>query len=265
MATTLYKNPVGNRIPHSGTDFKATWIKMSAKEIKSQTTMGRGTVSTTKIGSGPVFKFLAPNNLNETISHEWEAYESMQSRLAEKVRGVVRLAEDTKAIAGLTKSATGATKKTLDVEDFSGKNALGGALSLIDRQGLGKTITPSRIDTPLVYSTSSRREYNLTFQLVAGKDPLKEVVEPIKQLMRYSSPETEGSSIFIKFPWVFELRSEPGGLIYVKNAALTSVQPTWREPYKNGYPTSAELTLVFKDLAPLFGNLIETSDRVRTS
>lgn len=264
----IYKNPTGKNIPHAGFS-DVLWIKMTARELKSQTSASRGGWNLGDIG--PTFKFIAPSDLPETISHSWEEYESMQSRLAEKVRGAVKIGEEAKGLSNLGKSlGVDSAKKVLDMIKDSDK--LGEtAINALNNVSVSAPVRAVRVDTPLVYTSSSRRKWDLTFQLVSHDNPAEEVVKPVKQLMRYSSPETTtgldeaSSNIFIKFPWIFDLRTEPGNLIISKYTALTAVQPTWKQPYVKGYPMSCELTLNFIDLSPLFGDLIEMSSKIKTS
>jgi len=249
-----YQNPTGKSFPHSG--FKdAMWVHMTPKHIMSQTTANRG--GTIRYDSvGPTFKFLAPENIAETITHSWEAYDSMQSRLMEKVKAGVKLSEDVRALKALGKGAGSTGKKVLK-DLASGKDVGNTAMNTLSGLPLATRIPNAKVDTPLVYTTSGRREWNLTFFLASSSDPKKEIVEPIKELMKYSSPGLKKGSIFIDFPWVFQISTQPGELILAKAAALESVQPTWKTPYINGLPTNVELTLTFKDLSPLFRQTIE--------
>jgi len=238
--------------PHAGFGSNALWIKMQAVELQSQNTANRGGSIQTGM-YGPIFKFIAPENINETVSHSWEAYESMQSRLAEKIKGVARISEDAKGL----KSLAGKLK----IDDLS-KNNVGGLsetnmLGAMAKLNLGTNIPKVKVDTPLVYTASERRQWNLTFQLASYRDPLDEVVDPIRELMKYSSPSLGSSQVHIKFPWIFKITTEPEGLLVVNHSALTSVQPTWKAPYIDGYPTSVELTLTFMDLSPLFKETIQ--------
>lgn len=235
--------------PHTG--FKdLMWIKIEALRLQSQSTGGRG--GSIKIDRrGATFKFIAPEEIQETIQHEWEAYESMQSRLMEKYKAAIKIGED---IRGLKKIGGKKVLEGLASEGDIG-NKISSAIGNID---LSTNIPKVKVDTPLVYTESTRREWNLDFRLASYTiNTYDEVVMPVKELMKYSSPSFGGSQINIEFPWIFRLSTEPGNLILAKHAALIAVQPTWKAPYRNGSPSSCDLTLTFKDLSPLFKETIE--------
>ena len=58
------------------------WISMKPNKILDQYSKGAGAISS--VEGTEEFLFLAPLALNETISHTWEEYESVASRLAQK-------------------------------------------------------------------------------------------------------------------------------------------------------------------------------------
>jgi hypothetical protein len=224
---------------------------MRPMEIEKYTTGNRG-LGMTFSNKLDIFKFLAPAEIMETLAHGWEEYESMTSRMQEKLKTVMKLGAEIKSatdVIGKVGGIIAAPKSKI-----SKTSQLRGAI-----KGVKSDVVAARIDTPLVYASSERREWNLIFQLLSDSDPIEDVVWPVKELMRYSCPEAVGTDIDIKFPYVFKLYTEPGGLIFADYAALTTVQPTWKEPYRHGYPTSCELTLVFKDMSPLFRSVIKRS------
>ena len=152
------KRPLGGgKIPHGSSDSKAVWFHLKPIKLEGQTTAGRGG-SITVGGSGPTFKFLAPLDMAENVTHTWEAYESVQSRLAEKVRSV---AKTTGEIEALGKSFSWDTAKSLasstGVNDFM-RNTIAGLK--------GSAVPKMKIDTPLVYASSNRRNWIFNFNLV---------------------------------------------------------------------------------------------------
>ena len=138
-----------------------------------------------------------------------------------------------------------------------------------------------KVDTPLLYKDSSRKAPNFLFSLVYTgiSDPYSEVIEPIKNLIKWSSPILPGGNISaigeglanldttatvsaitaiaeVQIPYVFTLRSKTGdgkslALYNIKAAALKSVQPVYMPPYIDGYPTRADVSLQFEDIEPL--------------
>jgi hypothetical protein len=104
----------------------SVWISMKPKKILDQYSKGAGTFDTAD--TGVEFLFLAPLALNETISHRWEAYESVASRLAQKARSIVKLSAEGSALLDvgknlantetLSKLKKSATNEGATVEDF---------------------------------------------------------------------------------------------------------------------------------------------------
>ena len=48
-------------------------------------------------------------------------------------------------------------------------------------------------------------------------------------------------------------------------AAITSIQPTWKEPYRFGIPIVCELTISFTDMSPLFKKTLETGSIINVN
>lgn len=254
---TEVKRPLGgSKVPHGGVGFKALWVHIRPIKLEGQHTAGRGG-SITVGGSGPTFKFLAPLDLQEDITHTWEAYESVQSRLAEKVRSVAKTVGEIEAIG---KSFNWNNAKSLasstGINDFMGKTIAGLK---------GSSVPKMKVDTPLVYTSSNRRKWTFTFNLIAEginkNKPSIDIVDVVQDLMKYSSPESVGS-ISINLPYIFDLSTSPNSFIKSSYNALTAVQPTYKGPYINGYPSMCELQLSFTDLSPLFRKTIETGSLI---
>jgi len=79
--------------------------------------------------------------------------------------------------------------------------------------------------------------------------------------MKYSSPEST-SSIGINLPYIFDISTSPASFIKSSYTALTAVQPTYKGPYIDGYPSMCDLSLSFTDLSPLFRKTIETGSLI---
>lgn len=233
----------------------ATWVQMKARKITDQSTSGRG--GTIAAGEeGATFMFLAPKSFGENIGHTWSEYESMASRLANKVRDAAKLGADISSLTNSKIDVVGAAKS------FSTSN-FATAASNLTRQAYnsvaGSNIPKVKIDTPLYYEGSARRQLDLEFNLVAeSRETIKEdVLDVVQDLMRYSSPGmASNSAIDFEFPYYFEVKLLPTEGIKYTTAALQAVQPTYGEPWINGYPTQCKLSLVFKDISPLFRKTI---------
>jgi len=239
-----YQNPVGDII--AGRQF--LWIILTAKSLSKitayarKTSKGGDTIVSSE--SGISFQFLAPNEIGENIGHSWETYDTISSRLAGKAADIKNLgAEGTAA----KKGAEGAIK---GAESGSTEQARGG----LTAGAAGAAIAKSRVDTPLNYKDSTRREYNFTFQLLKMEksDPL----EIIRKLEELSCASYGKGPTGIEYPHIFRIETNPPGLINVKNAALTAVQPTFKGPYVDGRPIAADVQLTFKELDPLYSHVI---------
>jgi hypothetical protein len=230
----------GKTFPHAG--FKnALWITLQAMEIESIITGGRGSIRTGK--KKTLFKFLAPAQILETHVHDWEEYKSIQSRLLEKL---LTLEAGTEKIGGIF---TNLKRQFQSTKKLPAGQRIKAAL-----QGFSYAIPKYKVDSPLSYTGSRRRQWQFTFQL-ASADGGADIVQAVKLLQKYAAPRSKGT-IAIDFPHVFSINTEPKGLLKVNYAALQSVTPTWKAPYIDGYPILCELAVEFRDMSPLFERTI---------
>jgi hypothetical protein len=131
----------------------------------------------------------------------------------------------------------------------------------------------TRVDAPLNYKSSNRRQFEFMLNLVAIKNRFKEVVEPVRFLQYLSSPQatsiektseegkmTSMGNTAIKPPWLFRITTVPEGTLFIKLAALTTVQPTFKGPWIAGVPTYCELRLSFMEYMPLFDKTFDTKN-----
>lgn len=235
------------------------WISMKPRKILDQFSKGAGDIATGEVED--IFIFLAPLSLNENIVHNWEAYESVASRLAQKVRSAVKLGAEGSALTNVFENSANIS------DQFKGLfNKKGGQVGQTVESFVSdvyKSVPASRIpnikiDTPLYYSNSNRRQLVLDFQLYHEKmssKPEDSLIKPIKQIMKYSSPDFKGG-LNIEFPYMWEVKTLPSEFIKYTTCALTAVQPTWNQPYYNGVPSSCNLQLTFTDMSPLYRETI---------
>jgi hypothetical protein len=244
----------GDRFPHAS--FKdALWISMQARELRGIATGGRGgnlTLGRTKTQ----FRFLAPPEILEMHNHEWEEYASLASRLLEKVSQLRTMTEHGQnLLSKLGKDISGVIQNGADLPSLK---------SIEDYAGSVNLPVPSRkMDTPLSYKTSQRRQYQFEFVL-ADSQGGKTVVQAVKLMESFAAPRST-SVLGIEFPHIFKVQTEPEGLILMEHAAITSIQPTWQYPYIKGYPTRCNLTLNFTDMSPLFENTIKAGTIIRVN
>jgi hypothetical protein len=242
----------GRTFPHA--NFKnALWLCFQAMEVESIITAGRGQIRTGKRKT--LFKFLAPLQILEQHMHEWQEYQSIQSRLLEKVLTVEAGVEKVAGIASSVGRAFKATKKLPTGQRIK---------SLLTNAGLASYRIPKyKVDTPLSYTGSHRRQWQFEFNL-ADAEGGNTVVQAVKLLQKYSAPRSLGA-IAIDFPHIFSIRTDPPGLLEVDYAAMLSVQPTWKAPYIDGYPTMCDLTIELRDMSPLFEKTIREGSLVNVT
>ncbi len=234
----------GNFFPHASFT-EALWLKFTAKELRSTGTGGRG--GNLNIGkTGTTFKFLAPETIIESHNHDWQPYASIQSKILQKVLAWKKAGSEIGSIYN---------NLSTRIHDMNGKLGAGAALSQALRSGFDTDAPKWKVDTPLAYTNSQRRQWQFTFQL-ADATGGGEVIDAVKQLMKYAAPAALEDEIAIKFPWLFQIVSEPEGLLEADYAAMTSIQPSWMAPYIKGRPSRCELTLSFTDMSPLFEKTI---------
>lgn len=256
----VIQRPRGTRVPHAHFS-DAVWFSMKPLKIKSQT-KGARNENAIKIDTAssklPVFKFLAPVEFQENIVHEYSPYESIVTRLLQKGIDATKFISEANTViqpaqTKIDRLVQRAQKGEISTADV--KNALTGIIG-------GMTASPvprTKLDTPLVYQDSTRREITVEFHLVDEGNTYKDVVWPVKQLIKYSTP-SYGNEELIGFdpPHIFDVSTIPGNkLIRMKYAALVGVQPIYRSPYRDGYPTLCNLTLTFREIEPLYQRRLE--------
>lgn len=231
-----------------------TWWQLKARKISNQSTSGRGGTLVTG-DAGATFIFLSPQDFGETINHEWAEYESMASRLANKARDAAKLGGEIQSLFGAKGNIGSAFKSAANNPARAAETLTRAAYNSV----AGHNIPKIKIDTPLYYQSSRRREITLEFTIVAeGYDSIKnDVLDVVQDLMRYSSPGISSrSAIDIEFPYYFELKTLPNEGFKFTTAALTSVQPTYGGPWIKGFPSTCKMSLTFRDISPLFRKTI---------
>lgn len=238
-------------VPHSAFA-DALWVVFTARALIGQDSKNKGKSASTQLAkeTSDTFKFLAPNEIMENIGHDYDEYESMATRVTQKVGAAKKAVAETVGLAtGVGRAAKNvATGKAKDNVVNTVANAIGGA-----------DVQYHKFDAALVYSGTQRREYQFLFNLVDEGNPRLDIVDVVKRLQRYSSPTAVyGAGDKILPPFIFELKTEPGSMILMPKCVLTAIQPTYRGPFRDGYPSLCELTLTFRDMDPLYS----TSDAI---
>jgi hypothetical protein len=225
----------GGGFPHAEFDF-GMWVRMQAIELRGMHTGGRG--GSLQLGRKyTTFKFLAPEQIIDTHNHDWQEYASIQSRILEKVVGFkTAIDQGGTALNTLTTEFKNAKARS----EWPSGERIANVLSSV-----GDVRVPRyKIDTPLRYTNSQRRQYQLTF-ILADADDGTMLQNTINLLQKYAAPSTvKESQISINFPYIFSVNTEPEVLV------------TWQAPYVKGRPIRCELTLSFTDMSPLFQKTI---------
>jgi hypothetical protein len=239
------KSPTGLEMIGDSENF--VWVVIEAYSLESQKTYARDDKSITR-GTKMIssYKFLLPEEWQENISHEWGETESMAGRLAQSIMKKQGIKED---IGGVIQSAKATIKSGQNKQSIQQMLTAAG-------KGLSRDTIAHKIDNSYVYKGSPRRTYTFVFELVVERDPKKDVFDPIKSLEALSCPIMDGDFVGIKFPSIFKVYTKPNSLIYIENAALTGVQPTFQGPYINGYPSACTVSLTFTDLNPMYRSTV---------
>lgn len=254
---------------HFGPDSDIITVNIIAKELQSQDGYPRGEGA---IGTGRnryTWKFLAPEEISENISHQWEEYESVATRLSQQTANIHKAVGTVKQAVDAAGSTGETLMRSMDSGDTSIEakgNMLRRAAYTAGQQEL-TDLLQHRVDSTLIYKNSNRREYTLTLQLASYDEKTREdkIYSAIKMLQKQSCPKMEEDMIQIKFPAVFYVYTSPIPIIRINHAALIAVQPTWSTPFKKGFPMRVELQLTFKDIEPLYRRSLEQGGIVRTS
>ena len=239
----------------------ALWIVMKVYRITGQSAIQRGS-GIQKDPINETFKFLAPLEIVEALNHEWAEYDSISTRLGQKIATWQRdLSEGGQALQGLRKEAENIIGKWQKGEGATGiRQTLANVATRIE----GIKVQQRKVDAALVYTNSGRRSYQFTFNLIDEGNPQADIMEVVNKISSYSCAKGYEHGVKFENPYIFEVTTEPNGWLKIDNAALESVQPTYRSPYRNGLPTVCELTLAFKDLDPLYRNTLNRDFNVVT-
>lgn len=256
-------------------DTNSLWLKISARGIHSMAAWGRADKTLIPRNKRFTFYFLAPNELQEIIAHDWGPYESLAASIAEKTAWVSRMGTELRNLKQQLKG-TGIETALEEASKFhlygAGKAFIGAIANAFNKAGDSfpelvrqaliaasqAEVAKTRVDTALVYKNSERRKYDFVFHLADVGTPLyNEIIYPVRILQYLSSPSKLKSGgvndlADIDFPFYFTLETYPIDFLKIDYAALTLVEPTWKGPYIGGYPSYCELHLSFVEIPPLW-------------
>lgn len=232
-------------------------IKFIGRKLERQSAYARGNKAIeTSDDDRKTWTFTMPNELSENINHSWEPYDSIASRLADKVGELTKNVGEIKGLGNAGKSAL----KSISSGDY--KDIVSSSLNSVKQS----EIPSYRIDSSLMYKDSDRRKYSFTFRIIDLEgDPYNNVFLPVRELEKCSCAEISGELIDINFPYIFKVFTPESDLLKINNAAITSVSPVWSGPYVNNYHIQCELTVSIIDLEPLYRSNFDQGGIIRTS
>lgn len=253
----MLQSPLGAIVPEN-----YVWIKFIPRKLVSQSVAAqRGTgMQAPRIEDGEI-KLLAPEQIMYTLNHAWGEYESMATRLLSKYGEFAKMANEGSALRNalpdIAKKVGSGAAEALKGNYRQVAQNVKSALDRLQGGLSGAAVSNTKVDLPLVFQGSERRQLTLEFNLIGIRDIKKEVYDIVKQFELYSAAESAGQ-ISIDPPHIFTIVTEPGDIINISRAVLESVQPTWKSPYDgDGYPHACQLTLTFKDMSPLYKRTLE--------
>lgn len=231
------------------------WLVVKPKIVSTVNFNARkGSVSSSFIKNEPILRFLMPDEFSYSLSHRWQESTTISGELRELLsKGI----------------------KEYGLLEGEGSNIINQASKLNIKEGLGgaKTVIKGIIsggstnvdkfaiknDNPVVYENSSRRSLNIEVNLSIYSNPYEDVYEPIELFEKWSSPKKKDNSILeFEWPYIFDVSivlGDSDNILYsIQNAAITNMAPTLKAPYINGYPSSAELTITFEEIDPLYSS-----------
>jgi hypothetical protein len=254
----IWKNP-NKFFSHADPTYEnnVVWLCLEPKRMDKQPAIARMSPSETK--TNVTFQFLLPNELIENVQHHWEDYECLAGRAAQFYGELNKNWNDASSLGT-------AAKKWADSMLEGGKSREEASLTNEVRNAvMSSQVFNYRVDSALHYKTSERRRYEITLQLVETGDPKSDIMEIVRAIQKFSSPTMQkGTLADIRPPYIFRVYTMPKGWIDIDYAVLNAVQPTFKGPYIDGYPSTCDLLLSITDMSPLYDELFSFKDKVTT-
>ena len=214
-------------------------IYLEAKEYVGifasvQQGLGRDYIDFKNKDKSVTFVFNAPSELVETITNNYEDYDSVIQNIKE---GVSRVMYET------IKSV----------------------------EHLENVIQPTRVDSPLAYSKTENRDMNFVFEvpLFNSVDDTERALKILKTVVLPSAADNKVSSGIIEPPALFSIYMEDGfnksNLIYMRRAVCRTFQITYKKPYIRGVPSICQIDMQFTELDPPFDHNTKKRNIVTTT
>lgn len=212
--------PAGMR-PDFGESKDTLWLSITPKNFSVDLSSRTGSGGVGRIES-PMW-FLMPMEWSFAIQHTWEERSNPIGEIKQIASKVKEEFELVKGVAGQSFGAKG-----------------------------------SKNDNPVIYQGSQRRQFNVSLEFSVYSDAKNDVYDPVQRLIEYSSPEIiKESSVDYLRPYVFQIQTYNGqgsrvDIISGDNMAIQTIQPSYKGPWINGYPSHATLDIGLMDLSPLY-------------
>ena len=175
----LIQRPKGIRVPHAHFA-DALWITMKPLKVTSQTKGARNenSIQVDKTAKLPTFKFLAPLEFQENIVHEWSPYESIVTRLLQKGVDATKFISEANTVIKPAQVAAERLMKRASEGELSSGDVKAQLTNIIGKM-TAANVPRVKLDTPLVYQDSTRREVTLTFYLIDEGNSYKDCSKKI--------------------------------------------------------------------------------------
>jgi hypothetical protein len=251
----IFKNPGGSAyIGHGSEGFRqnATWIHLRPYKMGNQPAIAR--LQPDLKDMNLEFQFLMPNELMESIKHQWQEYECLAGRASQMVGELGKTKQE------ITGAYKGAGETLSAARNAKSGERMDAAVAAAATQLSSISVYNYRTDAALHYKTSERRNYQINFTLIETGDAWKNNIEIVKTLQQLSAPTQTGNLVGIDVPYVFNISSHPRPWFYIEYAVIDNIQATYKGPFIGGVPSQVDLFLSITDMSPLYDKLFVTKD-----
>ena len=268
------------------------WIKFTFKTISGVTANSRNSAGIVSKDSGPILYFLAPKEMQETITHEWSDSSSIATRLMDfATKAATNFSQIQQVVGGAAKAGnpamdvvsaatdvgmdifSGVAAKVLPTEDKGKLTSDSGSPNFYEAanrlEAASMTVISSissmnpqnrffKYDVPTVYKDTPKPSYSFIFQLADIGDPGNDILLPIEMLKYLASPKRGKLVVQYALPHICSVEAVWGKdevkvpLLDIEYAAITAIQSSHSGPYRNGAPIKSELTVTVTNLYPIY-------------
>jgi hypothetical protein len=288
----MFPEPGGNARISGDMAKNMMWIELKFKKFTSLTgniweNGGFGTTDSRgnkTMVEGPTLMFIAPMELQETFTHQWDDASNIAGRALTAWTGFSKTLSDANSLVNtitsqgnllMDRMKPGENSGTKEAEDELQKsNEAQKSFHKEYESKINRAAKDYRkesfykYDAPQQYKESPKPSYNFMFSLGDSSDPEYDILLPV-QMLRYLSAASKPSIghgsrerdlIKMEFPYVCEVNTVWGNssvpIINMKFAAITSLQFSFGGPYRNGIPTKADITITLSSILPVYRSTV---------